>query len=182
MVSFRYRGQSPTFFMCQEVGHASKDCPKSWGAQKQAQQQQDGNKHKNKQGQDDLKINVKESERTVSALDKQQSQVDLREKINTLRAAKLAPSKAATSRSTSQVNDINVKEADTSLGQSSKGAKAEAAAIDPRGEAVHSAPGEADLMDTRPPSSPRKNSEAGKAKGRVFKGGRSSGSRQRPTG
>ena len=167
MVSFRYRGQSPTCFVCQEVGHAGKDCPKSRRAQEQAkQQQQDGNKKQNTKGQEDLQVHIKVSERTVSVLDKKQSQVDLREKINVSRAAKLAPSKAAASGSTSHIkaNSI-VKEADTSLGQSSKGAKAEAA------KTVHSAPGEADLMDMQPFSSPSKNnSEAGKAKGRSSKG------------
>ena len=97
--------------------------------------------------------------------------MDLREKINASRAAKLAPSKAAASRSTSNTNDAIVEEADTSVGQSSKGAKAEAAAIDPRGEAVHSAPGEADSMDTcPPPSPPQVQREAGKARGRPSKG------------
>ena len=171
MVSFRYHGQPPTCFVCQEVGHASKDCPKSRRAQKSAkikQPNQDGNNNKNiknKQGHEDLKIQIQGSERIVSALAKQQ-QVDLREKINPSRAAKLAPSKAAALGSTSHIkhNSI-VKEADTSLGQSSKGAKAEAA------KTVHSAPGEADLMDTQPPSSPSKNnSEAGKAKGWSAKG------------
>ena len=28
-LSFRYRGQPPTSFACQEVGHTAKDCPKS---------------------------------------------------------------------------------------------------------------------------------------------------------
>ena len=150
MVSFCYRGQPPTCFVCQEVGHASKDYPKSRRAQKSAKIKQtnwDGNINNNtntqKQGQNDLKVEIKGSERIVSALAKQQ-QVDLREKINASRAAKLAPSKAAASGSTSDMKNSIVKEADTSLGQSSKGAKAEAA------KTVHSAPGEADLIDTQP--------------------------------
>ena len=49
-VSFRYRGQPPTCFVCQEVGHARKGCPKSRRAQKQAQTQQDGHNKKYKQG------------------------------------------------------------------------------------------------------------------------------------
>ena len=166
VVSFRYRGQPPTCFVCQEVGHTGKDCPKSRRAQKSVkkQQQQDGNKHTNNQGQDDLKINVQGSERTVSALSKQQQEVDLRGKINASRAAKLAPSKAAASGSTLQVNTIKVKEVDTSLGQSSKEARAEAAT-------VHSAHREADSMDTcSPPSPPKVKREAGKAKGQSSKG------------
>ena len=61
----------------------------------------------------DLKIKIQGSERIVSALTKQQVQVDLREKINASRAAKLAPSEAAASRSTSQKHAHSiVKEAD----------------------------------------------------------------------
>ena len=165
LVSFRYRGQPPTCFVCQEVGHAGRGCPKSRRAQKSAKQQQrDGkNNNTNKQGQDDLVINVHGSERKASAPTTQQQQVDLRAKIDASRAAKVAPSKAAASRSTSQIT--KVKEADTLLGQSSQEARAEAAA------AVHSAPGEAASMDTcSPPSPPKIKREAGKAKGRSSKG------------
>ena len=129
LVSFRYRRQPPTCFMCQEVGRTGKDCPKSRRAQKPAKQkQQDGTKiaNKSQSGQDDLQIKIQGSERIVSALTKQPAQVDLRDKINASRAAKLAPSKAATSRSTSHVYESNLKEVDASRGQSSKGAKAEA--------------------------------------------------------
>ena len=168
LVSFRYRGQPPTCFVCQEVGHTGKDCPKSRRAQKSAkqqQQEQDGSKNiTHKQGHEDLKINVQGSERTVSALAKQQQQVDLREKINASRAAKLAPSKAAASGSTSQVNIIKGKEVDASQGQSSQGAKAEAA------KTVHSVTSEADSMDTCSPSPPKVKREAGKAKGQSSKG------------
>ena len=170
LVSFRYRGQPPTCFVCQEVGHTGKDCPKSRRAQKAAkQQQQDGKKHQNKQGQDDLTIKVKGSERTVSALHKKQSQVDLREKINASRAAKLAPSKAAASGSTWQINTYSIfKEADMDTqpppsltknnseagkakGQLSKGTGVKVAAMDPQDEAAPSVPGEAGLRAVQPP-------------------------------
>ena len=36
MVSFCYRGQPPACFVCQEVGHASKDCPRYRTTQKSA--------------------------------------------------------------------------------------------------------------------------------------------------
>ena len=158
LVSFRYRGQPPTCFVCQEVGHTGKDCPKSRRAQKAAQQQQQQGGKNNKQGQEDLTIKIQGSERTVFARTKQQQQVDLREKINASRAAKLAPSKAAASRSTLQAN--KVKEVEAGLGQSSQEARA-----------VHSAPGEADSMDTcSPPSPPKVKREAGKAKGQSSKG------------
>ena len=167
LVSFRYRGQPPTCFVCQEVGHTGKDCPMSRRAQKAAQQQQQqgGSKKQNKQGQQDLVINIQGSERTVSALTKQQQQVDLREKINASRAAKLAPSKAAASGSTSHVNIIKGKEVDASSmdtwsppsppkvkreagkakGQSSKGAGVKVVAKDPQGKTAPSVPGEAGL-------------------------------------
>ena len=167
LVSFRYRGQPPTCFVCQEVGHTGKGCPKSRRAQKAAQQQQQqgGNNQKTKKGQEDLTITIQGSERTVAALTKKQQQVDLREKIDASRAAKLAPSKAAASRSTSQVNNTKEKEVDTLTDQSSQGAKAAAA------KAVHSVTGEADPMDTcSPPSPPKVKREAGKAKGRSSKG------------
>ena len=167
LVSFRYRGQPPTCFVCQEVGHTGKDCPKSRRAQKAAQQQQQqgGNKQKNKQGQEDLTIKIQGSERTVSALTKKQQQVDLREKINASRAAKLAPSKAVASRSTLQGNNIKGKEVEASSmdtcsppsppkvnreagkakGQSSKGAGAKVVAKNPQGKTASSVPGEAGL-------------------------------------
>ena len=163
LVSFRYRGQPPTCFVCQEVGHTGKDCPKSRRAQKAAQQQQQQGGKNKKQGQEDLAITIQGSERTVSALTKQQKQVDLREKINASRAAKLAPSKAAASGSTSQVNNIKGKEVDASSmdtcsppsppkvnreagkakGQSSKGAGAKVVAKNPQGKTAPSVPGEA---------------------------------------
>ena len=46
VVSFCYRGQPLTCFVCQEVGHASKDCPRSRRAQKSAKpanKERDGN-------------------------------------------------------------------------------------------------------------------------------------------
>ena len=167
LVSFRYRGQPPTCFVCQEVGHTGKDCPKSRRAQKAAQQQQQqgGSKKQIKQGQEDLTIKIQGSERTVSALTKQHQQVDLREKINASRAAKLAPSKAAAAGSTSQSNIIKGKEVDASSmdtcsppsppkvnreagkakGQSSKGAGVKVVAQDPQGKTAPSVPGEAGL-------------------------------------
>ena len=74
----------------------------------------------------------------------------------------MAPSKAAASRSILPVNNIKEKEVDTLLGQSSKEARAEAAA------AVHRAHREADSMDTCSP--PKVKREAGKAKGQSSKG------------
>ena len=161
LVSFRYRGQPPTCFVCQEVGHTGKDCPKSRRAQKAAQQQQQGGKN-NKKGQEDLTIEIQGSERTVSARTKQQQQVDLREKINASRAAKLAPSKAAASRSTWQANKVKdvedsmetcsppsppkvKREAGKAKGQSSKGAGVKVVAKNPQGKTAPSVPGEAGL-------------------------------------
>ena len=178
LVSFRYRGQPPTCFVCQEVGHTGKDCPKSRRAQKAAQQQQQQggkNKKQNKQGQQDLVINVQGSERTVSALTNQQQQVDLREKINASRAAKLAPSKAAASGSTLQANKVKEveassmdtcsppsppkvnREAGKAKGQSSKGAGAKVVAKNLQGKTAPSVPGEAGLRAVQSPNNNNNN-------------------------
>ena len=98
--------------------------------------------------------------------------MDLREKINASRAAKLAPSKAAASGSTSQGNIIKGKEVDASSmdtcsppsppkvtreagkakGQSSKGAGVKVVSKDPQGRTAPSVPGEAGLRAVQSPN------------------------------
>ena len=63
-VSFLYRGQLATCFMCQEVGHVGKCCPKSWRAKKLLKSKQEGT-HNNTSGHADLKIHLEGSERTI---------------------------------------------------------------------------------------------------------------------
>ena len=44
-VSFRYRGQPPTCFVCQEVGHTGRGCPKSRRARKSAENSKNDDNH-----------------------------------------------------------------------------------------------------------------------------------------
>ena len=107
-VTFNYRGQPTQCFVCQEVGHASKDCPKSRQGRKLDQQKQQqnlpkttgkgkaqtsNNKSKNKAntnkpalGHDDLKIKLDGAKRTVQTTpNKKRSplgETDLRHKLN----------------------------------------------------------------------------------------------------
>ena len=107
-VVFNYRGQPTQCFVCQEVGHASKDCPNSRQGRKLQQQQQqqnlpkttgkdkaqnNNNKSKNKAnntkpalGHDDLTIKLDGAKRTVQTTQiKKKSplgETDLRNKLN----------------------------------------------------------------------------------------------------
>ena len=107
-VTFNYRGQPTQCFVCQEVGHASKDCPKSRQGRKQHQQQQqqnlpkvtgkqsaqnNNNKSTNKAntnkpalGRDDLKIKLDGAKRTVQTQQNKKKsplgETDLRNKLN----------------------------------------------------------------------------------------------------
>ena len=107
-VVFNYRGQPTQCYVCQEVGHASKDCPNSRQGRKLQQQQQQQNlpkttgknkaQHNTKQsinkanntkpalGHDDLKIKLDGAKRTVQTTQiKKKSplgETDLRNKLN----------------------------------------------------------------------------------------------------
>ena len=107
-VIFNYRGQPTQCYVCQEVGHASKDCPKSRQGRKLNQQkqqqnlpnvtgknkakntiQQSINKAKNTKpalGHDDLKIKLDGAKRTVQATQNKKKsplgETDLRKKLN----------------------------------------------------------------------------------------------------
>ena len=116
-VVFNYRGQPTQCYVCQEVGHASKDCPKSRQGRKLNQQQQQQNlpkptgknkaQNNTKQsinkanntkpalGHDDLKIKLDGAKRTVQ---KTQNKVksplgetDLRNKLNNKQGVVLKP-------------------------------------------------------------------------------------------
>ena len=108
-VVFNYRGQPTQCYVCQEVGHASKNCPKSRQGRKLNQQQQQQNlpkaTGKNKAqnnikqstnkainnnepalGHDDLKIKLDGAKRTVQKTQNKQKsplgETDLRTKLN----------------------------------------------------------------------------------------------------
>ena len=117
-VTFKYRGQPTQCFACQEVGHASKDCPKSRQGRKQNQQQQQPNlpkvtgkqnaqntnnkrtnsKNKNKKalGHDDLKITLDGPKRTVQTQQNKTKsplgKTDLRIKLNKKQETRLKSS------------------------------------------------------------------------------------------
>ena len=114
-VTFNYRGQPTQCFVCQEVGHASKDCPKSRQGRKQHQQQQQQNlpkvtgkqsaQNNTKQstnkannskpalGRDDLKIKLDGAKRTVQTQQNKKKsplgETDLRNKLNKKQETKL---------------------------------------------------------------------------------------------
>ena len=114
-VSFRYRGQPPTCFVCQEVGHTGRGCPKSRRARKSAENstntKNDNNHHttrddKNKNKsiskpstQANLMVQADGKTRVVTTTQpSSKSEEDLRIKIHAKKAAKLASNgQAATS-------------------------------------------------------------------------------------
>ena len=108
-VVFNYRGQPTQCYVCQEVGHASKDCPRSRQGRKLDQQKQqqnlpkatgkdtahiNNNKGKNKAinnnkpalGHDDLKIKLDGAKRTIQTTQNKKKsplgETDLRNKLN----------------------------------------------------------------------------------------------------
>ena len=115
-VVFNYRGQPTQCYVCQAVGHASKDCPKSRQGRKQQPQQQqqnlpkatgknnaqiNSNKSTNKAinnnkpalGHDDLKIKLDGAKRTVQTQQNKKKsplgETDLRIKLNKKQETKL---------------------------------------------------------------------------------------------
>ena len=103
-VSFRYRGQPPTCFVCQEVGHTGRGCPKSQLARKSADNNtNNNNKNNNNTTRDDSNLNkpsvetplkVKSDGKTwvvTTTKPSTKSEEDLRTKLNAKRAAKPAP-------------------------------------------------------------------------------------------
>ena len=99
-VSFRYRGQPPTCFVCQEVGHTSRGCPKSRQARKSAEKNNndkrptgDGsNNSKKPSAQATLKVKTDGKTRVVTTTKpSRKAEEDLREKLNAKPAATTAP-------------------------------------------------------------------------------------------
>ena len=103
-VSFRYRGQPPTCFVCQEVGHTGRGCPKSRRARKSAENSTNTKNNINNTTRDDknksiskpstqANLTVKSDGKTrvvTTAQPTSKSEEDLRIKINAKKAAKLA--------------------------------------------------------------------------------------------
>ena len=97
-VSFRYRGQPPTCFVCQEVGHTGRGCPKLRQARKSAENNNikrptgDGsNNSKKPSAQPTLKVKTDGKTRVVTTTKpSSKPEEDLREKLNAKRAATTA--------------------------------------------------------------------------------------------
>ena len=170
-VVFNYRGQPTQCYVCQEVGHASKDCPKSRQGRKQQQQQQqqnlpkatgknkaqiNNNKSTNKAinnnkpalGHDDLKIKLDGAKRTVQTTQTKKKsllgETDLRTKLNKKQETRLIE-QAPASKSPSTKS-----KAGRAKGQSLS--KGESSATDDVivYEVARSPKAVAELMDTRP--------------------------------
>ena len=102
-VSFRYRGQPPTCFVCQEVGHTGRGCPRSRRARKSAENSKNDVNNNNTSRDDNntskpsttanLKVRSDGQTRVVTTTKPslQKSEEDLRMKLNAKRAAKAAP-------------------------------------------------------------------------------------------
>ena len=105
-VSFRYRGQPPTCFVCQEVGHTGRGCPKSRRARQPVDTRKNANaSNNNNTTRDDsnkitskpstqAKLMVKSDGNTRVVLTTQpssKSEEDLRIKLNAKKAATIAP-------------------------------------------------------------------------------------------
>ena len=93
-VSFRYRGQPPTCFVCKEVGHTGRGCPKSRRAWKSAENNKNKNNNNNPIRDDNVKLKVKSDGKTrvvTTTQPSSKSEEDLRIKLNAKRAAKRTP-------------------------------------------------------------------------------------------
>ena len=174
-VVFNYRGQPTQCYVCQEVGHASKDCPKSRQGRRLSQQQQQQNlpkatgkqsaqntikKSTNKAinntkpalGHDDLKIKLDGAKRTVQKTqNKKQSplgETDLRHKLNTKQVVVLKPSE--TEPSPAKAPSTKLK-AGRAKGQSlSRGQSSLTDDVISKDEVARSPKAMAELMDTQP--------------------------------
>ena len=174
-VTFNYRGQPTQCYVCQEVGHASKDCPKSRQGRKQHQQQQQQNlpkvtgqqsaQHNIKQstnkannskpalGHDDLKIKLDGAKRTVQTTQiKKKSplgETDLRNKLNKKQGVVLKSSE--TEPSPASKSPSTKSKAGRAKGQSlSKGRSSATDDVNSKDEVARSPKAVAELMDTQP--------------------------------
>ena len=102
-VSFRYQGQPPTCFVCQEVGQTGRGCPKSRQARKSAENNNNKNINNKNPTRDDSNLNkpsvetslkVKSDGKTrvvTTTKPSSKSEEDLRIKLNDKRVAKTTP-------------------------------------------------------------------------------------------
>ena len=174
-VIFNYRGQPMQCFVCQEVGHASKDCPKSRQRRKQNQQKQQQNlpkvtgkdkaqsitsKSTNKAnnskpalGHDNLKIKLDGLKRTVqTTTNKKKSllgETDLRNKLNQKQETRLKSSETEQAPANKSLSTKS--RADYAKGQSvSTGKLSLTDDVNSKDEVARSPKAMAELMDTQP--------------------------------
>ena len=175
-VVFNYRGQPTQCFVCQEVGHASKDCPKSRKGRKQNQQKQQqnllkvtgkekaqtitskstnkaNNNNKPALGHDDLKIKLVGAKRTVQkAQNKKKSplgETDLRNKLNQKQETRLKSSETEQAPANKSLSTGS--KAGRAKGQSLSGGKSSMADdVNSKDEVARSPKVVAELVDTQP--------------------------------
>ena len=173
-VVFNYRGQPTQCYVCQEVGHASKDCPKSRPGRKLQQQQQQNlakatgknkaqnntkqsiNKANNTKpalGHDDLKIKLDGAKRTVQTTQNKKKsplgETDLRNKLNKKQETMLKYSE--TEQAPASKSLPTKSKAGRAKGQSlSKGQSSVTDDVNSKDEVARSPKAVAALMDTQP--------------------------------
>ena len=173
-VVFNYRGQPTQCFVCQEVGHASKDCPNSRQGRKLQQQQQqqnlpkttgkdkaqnNNNKSKHKAnntkpalGHDDLKIKLDGAKRTVQTTQNKKKsplgETDLRNKLNKKQGVVLKSSETEPSPASTSLPTKS--KAGRAKGQSLSKGRSSATDDVIVDEVARSPKAVAELMDTQP--------------------------------
>ena len=173
-VVFNYRGQPTQCFVCQEVGHASKDCPISRQGRKLQQQQQqqnlpkttgkdkaqnNNNKSKNKAnntkpalGHDDLKIKLDGAKRIVQTTQNKKKsplgETDLRNKLNKKQGVVLKSSETEPSPASTSLPTKS--KAGRTKGQSLSKGRSSATDDVIVDEVARSPNAVAELMDTQP--------------------------------
>ena len=173
-VVFNYRGQPTQCYVCQEVGHASKDCPNSRQGRKLQQQQQQQNlpkttgknkaqnnieKSKNKAnntkpalGHDKLKIKLDGAKRTVQTTQNKKKsplgETDLRNKLNKKQGVVLKSSETEPSPASKSLPTKS--KAGRAKGQSLSKGRSSATDDVIVDEVARSPKAVAELMDTQP--------------------------------
>ena len=173
-VVFNYRGQPTQCYVCQEVGHASKDCPISRQGRKLQQQQQqqnlpkttgkdkaqnNNNKSKNKAnntkpalGHDDLKIKLDGAKRIVQTTQNKKKsplgETDLRNKLNKKQGVVLKSSETEPSPASTSLPTKS--KAGRTKGQSLSKGRSSATDDVIVDEVARSPNAVAELMDTQP--------------------------------
>ena len=175
-VIFNYRGQPTQCYVCQEVGHASKDCPKSRQGRKLNQQQQHqnlpkatgkdkaqnnikqstnkANTNKPALGHDDLKIKLDGAKRTIQTKSNKTKsplgETDLRNKLNKKQGVVLKSSEKEPCPANTSLSTKS-KAGHTKSQSLSRGQSSSTDEVILKDEVTRSPKAVAELMDTQPP-------------------------------